>query len=233
MGKGSGRVVRPERSTVKIVIPMAGSGQRFVDAGYTTWKPHLPLQSGQRIIDAVMDTVRPTRMHSWVIIHPDMVGGKTAGTLCTILKADSQLEWKDELLVANNDQLVDINIDDFLAYAEQFDGCVMTFDCAEQDPKWCYVKTVDGRITEIAEKEPISTEAIVGIYYFRTFGAFQFAARSVIMDNERTKGEFYLSLAIKRMLENHHISTYKIRRDQFHGLGTPQDYEAYLKGSAF
>lgn len=217
---------------MKIVIPMAGSGQRFVDAGYETWKPHLPLKNGLRMIDAVMDNIRPARWHSWVIITPELVG-KTSGTLCTILKAEGMIGYSDPLLIANADQLVDIDIDDFLTYAEQFEGCVMTFDCPEQDPKWCYVETKDERIVKIAEKDPISTEAVVGIFYFRSGGQFLNAAHEVIRNNERTKGEFYLSLAIARMLEGDNISAYKIRRDQFHGLGTPVDYEAYMKGSAF
>ena len=34
-----------------LIIPMGGKGQRFIDAGYKTYKPFLPIDSHDKIFD--------------------------------------------------------------------------------------------------------------------------------------------------------------------------------------
>ena len=72
------------------------------------------------------------------------------------------------MLIANSDQIVDMNIADYINDSDNrnLDGSVLCFE--DNDTKWSYAK-LDGKglITEIREKEVISEHATVGIYYFK------------------------------------------------------------------
>lgn len=46
---------------MRVVVPMAGVGQRFVDAGYADPKPLIRLADGKRIIEHVVGQFDPNR----------------------------------------------------------------------------------------------------------------------------------------------------------------------------
>ena len=67
-------------------------------------------------------------------------------------------------MIANSDQWVDVDINNYLAEFERkpIDGLIMTMTA--NDPKWSYVKLdAANRITEVIEKKVVSNEATVGI----------------------------------------------------------------------
>ena len=70
-------------------------------------------------------------------------------------------------MIANCDQFIEINIDDYLAAFDPkaVDGMIMTMKAA--DEKWSYVR-LDRKqqVAEVREKQIISNEATVGIYNF-------------------------------------------------------------------
>ena len=75
----------------------------------------------------------------------------------------------DPLLVANSDQIVDFDVDKFIddCQTRQLDGSILVFREPLLDPKWSYVKLDEsGLVEEVAEKNPISDLATVGIYLF-------------------------------------------------------------------
>ena len=199
-----------------VLIPAAGSGTRFRQAGYQVSKPLIPV-AGIPMIKRVMTNVAPTKPHRFVIIsrmddadiapllgpldtaihlqHP------TEGAIDTILAAGHLVNY-EPLIVANCDQLALADIDAFIKYAHGTDGALMTFRSANEHHS--YVKTnEDGIITEIAEKVVISSQAVTGIYYFSHGIDFIAHCEQVIADNERVaNGEFYVSSAISRMIAN-------------------------------
>ena len=70
------------------------------------------------------------------------------------------------LVLANSDQYVDLDFDAFLCSAmlKRQDGLIMTFPANES--KWSYAKTdAQGSVIQVAEKEPISNDATVGIFF--------------------------------------------------------------------
>ena len=73
------------------------------------------------------------------------------------------------LFFANSDQFVEWNSTDFMYKMQETnaDGGIVTFKAIH--PKWSFAKiNEDGLVTEVAEKNPISDNATVGIYYYRT-----------------------------------------------------------------
>ena len=85
-------------------------------------------------------------------------------------------------------------------------------------------------ITEIREKEVISENATVGIYYFNKGCDFVENAIDMIVRNERVNNEFYVApvynYAIK---QGKKFGIYTIDKTQMHGTGTPEDLDKYIE----
>jgi dTDP-glucose pyrophosphorylase len=88
-------------------------------------------------------------------------------------------------------------------------------------------------VIEAAEKRPISRYATAGVYYFRQGKAFVQAAMEMIKKDAHTNGIFYVCPTFNELiLEQAKIGVYKISRDSYFSIATPegvQVYEEYLK----
>jgi dTDP-glucose pyrophosphorylase len=234
---------------LKIVVPMAGEGKRFAEHGHTFPKPLVEIQ-GRSMIEIVVGNLTPSEPHEFIfvcrhehanryalndvlqLIAPEckiaVMQDATAGALCSVLLAMEHFAEDCELLIANSDQYLEANIDQFLLTARQAntDGCIMTFPSTH--PKWSYVKLVDEEVVAVAEKRPISSHATAGLYYFRSSGAFLAAAEKMILKNASREGEFFVSPVYNELiLTGKRITTHPIARRQMHSLGTPEDVDAF------
>lgn len=237
---------------LNIVIPMAGRGQRFVDAGYELPKPLIPVH-GVPMIELVIANLRPSRAHRfhflmlrehasrygvdeklrhWApgseIVYVDEV---TQGAACTVLLARDLINSDEPLMIANCDQYVDIDINRYLDALGNDDGLIMTMRA--DDPKWSYARLdPHGCVAEVVEKKVISNEATVGIYNYRRGSDFVRAADRMIAADSRVNGEFYVAPAYNVMIEDgSKIKLYNIGElgDGMHGIGTPTDLEAFTQ----
>ncbi len=240
---------------MNIVIPMAGAGSRFASAGYTDPKPlirvhHTPM------IKLVIDNLRPSGRHARFVFicqraHVAAYGlrekfaawapgceiveldGLTEGAACTVLAAAHLIDNGQPLMIANSDQYVDCNIDDYLAGmdAQQLDGLIMTMKA--NDPKWSFVGlNPNGLVTHVVEKQVISDEATVGIYNFRHGRDFVAGARAMIAANDRVNGEFYVAPVYNGLIAaGARVGIHNIGSDGagMHGLGIPADLQAFLR----
>ena len=238
---------------LNIVIPMAGAGSRFAREGYKDPKPLIPVH-GTPMIKVVIDNLRPSRPHRFIFIcqtshiyaygleeklklwAPDCIiigiDGITEGAACTVLKARSYINNNDSLMIANSDQYVDIDIEEYLEEmtSSKLDGLIMTMYA--DDPKWSFVATgTDGLVTNVVEKEVISNEATVGIYNFSHGKDFVNAAEAMILNNERVNNEFYVAPTYNKLIATgHRFGIFNIGQDQagMYGLGIPSDLNIFL-----
>jgi len=237
-----------------IVIPMAGRGSRFAEAGYELPKPLLPIH-GIPMIEAVVRNLAPSEPARFVFIcqreHLASFGfeaglrqaapgctivaidGVTEGAACTVLLAEAAIDPDDVLVIANSDQWVDHTMDAHLGVmrADDLDGLIMTMTA--DDPKWSFV-SLDERnlVTTVVEKVVISDEATVGIYAFARGGEFIRAAKAMIAADERVNGEFYVAPVYNQLIaEGARIGIDNVgsEGDGMYGLGIPADYEGFLK----
>ncbi len=239
---------------INIVLPIAGRGSRFVQAGYTLPKPLIPV-NGRPMIELVTENVRPNQPHQFIYLclqehlyHTDMravlqrvapgchivpVRHVTEGAACTVLLARDFIDSDVPLMLANSDQYVDVAIDNYLAAMESppADGMLMTFH--SDHPKWSYVRfDAQGKITEVVEKKVVSNEATVGIYNFRQGADFVRAADRMISSDLRVNGEFYVAPTYNQLIAaGRRLAVYNIGREGagMHGLGVPEDLEAFLQ----
>ena len=242
-------------STLQIVIPMAGRGSRFAKVGYTTPKPLIPV--GRRpMIEWVIENIRPRRAHRFIFLclaehleaYPEVpaelrrlcpgceivpVEAVTEGAACTVLLARKFIDTPDPLMIANSDQLVELEINEYLAAADRkgVGGLIMTFWA--QDPKWSYCRVrEDGAVSEVVEKQVVSNEATVGIYNFRQGRDYVRAADAMIAANLRVNNEFYVAPTYNQLIAaGEKIITMKTGREGagMHGVGTPEDLEKFLQ----
>ena len=233
-----------------IVVPMAGRGSRFAEAGFTDPKPLIPVK-GVPMIKLVIDNLRPTRPHRFVFICQRehvaaydlerllgqwapgcaivQLDGVTEGAACSVLAASDFLD-DSPLMIANSDQYLDIAIDDYLVAMGHGDGLIMTMTAS--DPKWSFVAVDErGFVTEVAEKVPISDEATVGVYNFARGRYFAEAAREMIAQDLRVNGEFYVAPVYNMLIaQGAKIAIHNIGSEAagMYGLGIPADLALFL-----
>ena len=235
---------------INVVIPAAGVGSRFVKAGYDLPKPFVDVLGipmiervlrnltfpGARFIlisreehlkqyAAAFESIK--RKHHAEIVAAERV---TEGAACTVLLAARLLNNDAPLLIANSDQIVDMDVTAYMQDSKHrgLDGSILTFP--SDHPKWSYAKLdKDDLVSEVKEKVVISDKATVGIYYFERGRDFVDSTCEMIANNDRMNNEFYVcpayNYAIKSGLR---IGVYDIAEESMHGMGTPQDLEQYI-----
>ena len=239
---------------LNIVIPMAGSGRRFAEAGYKDPKPLIPIH-GIPMIRLVIENLRPRQPCRFIFIcqreHVAAYGLKqkieqwapgsvlvlldklTQGAACTVLEARQHIDNAEPLMIANSDQYVGADINAYLAAMEEgnWDGFIMTLKA--HDERWSFVGfDTQRRVSRVVEKQVISDEATVGVYNFRHGRDFVAAAEAMIAANLREKGEFYVAPVYNQLIaRNARIGVYNIGSEGngMYGLGTPPDFETFLK----
>lgn len=235
---------------LNIVIPMAGAGSRFVDAGFTVPKPFIDVCS-VAMIERVLENLKVLNSRYILIARDEhLVSEKAAfdrlrdnynceiltvdklteGAACTILLSSWLINNDDPLLLANSDQIVEMDIAAFIndSKKRKLDGSILTFP--SNHTKWSYAK-VDGtgHLVELREKEVISEHATVGLYYYERGKDFVNSAVQMIANNDRVNNEFYTAPAYNYSVKNGlTIGIFDIKEDQMFGLGTPGDLDLYI-----
>ena len=239
---------------INVVVPMAGYGSRFKEVGYSEPKPFIKI-NGVSMVELVLQNLMINnatyilivlakhinqyakffshlKMKYNIIIVP--VIKTTQGAACTVLKACEYINNTTPLMIANSDQIVDIKVNDFVndAHNKQLCGSIMTFK--SNDPKWSYAKvSEDNFVTSVKEKDPISDNATVGIYYFAQGKYYVNGAVEMIVNKEMSKNEYYVCPVYNYVISSvGNVGIYEISSNKMHGLGTPRDLNIYLKESA-
>ncbi len=234
---------------LNIVVPMAGRGNRFVQAGYERPKPLIDIY-GHPMIEYVTKNIAPACEHRFIFIcqqeHLEKynlaetleriapgcviipISYITEGAACTVLLARQYIDNDDAMMIANSDQYVETDINDYISALDGYDGLIMTMPA--NHPKWSYIRyNKSGLVTMVREKEVISDQATVGIYNYRRGKDFVRYADQMIGKDIRVNGEFYVAPVYNEMIEARLKITYKDVGEKMHGLGTPEDLEVFMK----
>lgn len=233
---------------MNVLIPMAGAGSRFTLAGYTFPKPLIEV-NGKPMIQVVVENLNVDAHFIFLVqkehyekynlkqllnlIAPGcdiiQVDGLTEGAACTTLLSKELIDNDSPLLMANSDQFVEWNSNECLyAFtADGIDGGIITFKATH--PKWSFARLGDdGFVSEVAEKNPISDNATVGIYYWKKGSDYVKYAEQMISKDIRTNGEFYVCPVFNEAIAD----SKKIRVKEIEkmwGIGTPEDLNYFLE----
>ena len=113
--------------------------------------------------------------------------------------------------------------------ADEIDGGILTFTATH--PKWSFAKVnEEGYVTEVAEKNPISNIATVGVYFWKKGSDFVNYAEQMIKKDIRTNNEFYVCPVYNQAIQDgKKIKTFPVER--MWGLGTPEDLTYFLESN--
>jgi dTDP-glucose pyrophosphorylase len=155
--------------------------------------------------------------------------GLTEGAACTVLTARDHIDNDEPLVIANSDQYIEWNAFETISEFsnESVDGGILTFSSVH--PKHSFAK-IDGQghVTEVAEKKPISTNATVGVYFWKKGGDFVYYADQMIEKNIRTNNEFYVCPVYNEAIgDGKKIITSMV--DKMWGMGTPEELDNFLQ----
>jgi len=242
-------VYKWKNKNMNVLIPMAGAGSRFAEAGYTFPKPLIDV-NGQPMIELVVDNIGIEANYIFVVQreHRDLynldtmlgliapgckiveVDGITEGAACTALLAKEYIDNDEPLFIANSDQYVEWDPIEFMYSMQerQLDGGMVCFK--SRHPKWSYA-SVDLRsnlVTAVAEKDPISDCATVGFYYWKKGSDFVKYTLEMIDEDERVNGEFYICPVFNQAIADAKKIGVTTTQKMW-GLGTPEDLEYYLE----
>ena len=231
-----------------VLIPMAGAGSRFEQAGFTFPKPLIDVK-GKPMIQVVTENLNIKANFVYVVqkahrikynldtllnlITPNCkiveVEGVTEGAACTALLAKEHIDNNKPLFFANSDQFVEWDSNEFLYKMNETeaDGGIVTFKATH--PKWSFAKVnSEGLVTEVAEKNPISDTATVGFYYWKKGSDFVKYAEEMISSNIRVNNEFYVCPVFNQAInDSKAIRIFNV--DNMWGLGTPEDLKYYIE----
>ena len=235
---------------LNVLIPMAGAGSRFEKAGYTFPKPLIEVNK-KPMIQVVVENLNIDANYIFVVQQEHRVKynldtllnliapgckiveteGVTEGAACTALLASEFIDNDAPLFFANSDQFVDWNSNEFMYKMNESDadGGIVVFEATH--PKWSFAEINQNNIvTRVAEKNPISTNATVGFYYWKKGSSFVKYANQMIDNNVRVNNEFYVCPVFNEAIQdNKKIISFKAHT--MWGLGTPEDLELFLKES--
>lgn len=235
--------------TLNVVIPCAGAGKRFAQAGYKFPKPIIDV-NGRPMIEWVLESLNIKANYIYLfqrehleeynirsllnILTPGCtivpVDGITEGGACTVLLAEEYINNDNPILLVNSDQYVEWDSSDFMYKMINRDVDVGILTFPNHSVKWSYAKTDDyGYVTQIAEKNPISEHATIGIYYAKKGSDFVRYAKQMINKDRRVNGEFYVCPVFQEYIEDDKkVLIHELEASQMHGMGTPEDLNNFL-----
>jgi HAD superfamily hydrolase (TIGR01509 family) len=233
---------------MNVLIPMAGAGSRFKEAGYTFPKPLIEIH-GKPMIQWVIESLKIKAKYIFIIqsehqknfnirsmlkaIQPECeiieISEITEGAACTTLLAKKFINNNKPLIISNSDQFIEWDSSKIMYkfITKKNDGGILVFDSFH--PKWSYAETNTwNEVVRVAEKEVISRNATVGVYYWKNGSDYVKYAESMINKNIRVNKEFYVCPVYNEAIrDGKKIAAEYV--DRMWGLGTPEDLNYFLQ----
>lgn len=239
-----------------VVIPMAGRGSRFAEVGFDMPKPLIPV-FGEPMYSWAMRSIPDEVIGRLVFVclddHLDEfplgedirkryarfdpvivpLAGVTDGQACTVIEAHDVIEPDEPLIIYNADTYAVSHVAETLtALPDSVAGVIGVFE--PDGDHWSFARVDDaGRVLETAEKRRISPWATTGLYHFSRARDFLVETQSMIADDDRTNGEFYVAPLYNRLIRRGSDIRTDVA-DEVWALGTPEElayFEAHYPHS--
>lgn len=240
--------------TPYLIVPCAGFGKRFKDAGYVEEKPLIEV-GGRRLLAWSLASVPEAWWLGRGIVvlrrdqialreqlggfHQVLLDGPTQGAACSVLAAAVGLPPDAPVCVMNADQWFFLGsgslsthpYPDTLkdlhirALEQNWDGFILTFP--GKGPAWSYAVTNGtNRVVHVIEKKEVSPYATVGVYWWRRASDLVRSICAMIAVGQKTNQEFYMAPAYNfAPLSDKNVQIVPV--EEFMGLGTPEQVQAF------
>lgn len=235
---------------INVLLPFMGTSTFFKDSYFP--KPLVEI-NGQTMLEMVVDNYSVFEQKNYIFVFSDeeckrfhldvsaeilapksriiKLRNQTAGALCTCLMAVEHINDDTPLLIANSDQIIDVDYREVIRHYEEVgaDAGVITFPSIH--PRWSYVHKKRDEIVEVAEKRPLSRNAIAGFYYYKKGSDFVNAAKTVLLKQNNLEGRYYISASMNELiLAGKKVGYFDIKKEQYKSFYSPAKIKEYEEG---
>jgi NDP-sugar pyrophosphorylase family protein len=217
---------------MKIIIPMAGSGNRFIQKGYDLPKP-LIFVNKKRIIEYILESyekddeiificneehLQKTNMRKILLsLRPNArivaIPSHKLGPVYSLKAVYEFIDDEEEIIVSYCDNPFIWNYNDFKFYIKKnsLDGCIVTHTGFHphslNSTKMAFLKVKDELLLEIKEKEcytdnHLNEHASTGAYYFNKGKYIKKYCDELLKNNINYNGEFYVTLVYNLLIKD-------------------------------
>lgn len=241
---------------MKVIIPMAGLGDRFVQKGYSDPKPLIKVDS-KPIIEHIVEmfskdddflficndvhlkTTQVRRVLEELVSSYEIVSipQHKKGPVHTILPFIDRINDEESVIVSYCDNPLVWNREIFEKYVDDnnLDGCIMTHTGFHphtlSNTKMAFLKVSEGAVVEVKEKEsytahPMQEHASTGVYYFKKGSYLKKYFTQLIEQNINYNGEYYVTLVYNLLIKDN-LKVGYYNTDFVTVFGTPEEVENY------
>ena len=206
------------------IMPMAGDGKRFQEAGIQIPKPLIDIDGEPMFIksakcmpkaDLWIFVVREKFLGNNLIkkeIIKNFTNNKiisvkktTEGQASTCFLAKKYLEENDQIFVSSCDNYFEFDQKDFIEKSNKYDALVFSTNAnkmhIENSNLFGWVKNNNKGSIEVSCKKqissnPINDRIIVGSFYFKNKNSFSKSIESIFKKGRKINNEYYLDMAI-------------------------------------
>ncbi|RAZ39386.1 glycosyltransferase family 2 protein [Campylobacter hyointestinalis] len=209
---------------INIVIPLAGKSNFFKEDEIIFPKPFVEI-CGKTMIEMLIDNYKEITNKQFIFILKDddvsefhldeaikvldpsahiiTLKNPTQGMACSALLAIDYIDDNSPLIIANADQIFDINLNIVLDYFKDYDAGVIAFDSIH--PRWAYVR-VDNNS---------------GVDFIQ-------ASQKMIINDSHLNGQFYIAPTLNELiLMGKNVGVYKIDNELYHTFYSMEKIREY------
>lgn len=245
---------------MQIVIPMAGIGKRFIEAGYKNPKPFIQVD-GKPMIQHVYELFSG-QSHTWFICNEEHISNNDTikilkkisndtgtvfsipnenrkGPVDAVLQIARYLPNDDEVIVSYCDFGTSWDYNSFLEESRKADGAIACYTGFHPhmlgSDNYAFVKMNGEYAVKVQEKKPFTNDrmselASNGIYYFKSGKILKHYFQKLYDQNITVGGEFYVSEVYNLMIKDGLKVVCPLIKHMLQ-WGTPHDLEIYQKWS--
>lgn len=237
---------------INVLLPAMGTSSFFKDSYFP--KPMYEIK-GKTMLELIVEDYANLEPKNYIFIFSDedclkfhidssakllslasqviRLRNQTAGALCTCLMAVNYVNDDEELIIANSDQIIEVDYRRVIDYFHGMDADAGVITFPNIHPRWSYARKKNDEVVEVAEKRPLSKDAIAGFYYYKHGKDFVEAAKNAVIKRNNLNGKYYISASINELiLMGKKVGYFDIEKKQYRSFYSPakiKEYEESLK----
>lgn len=243
-------------SNLQIIIPAAGLGKRFLDAGYALSKPLIEVSNKPMLVQAInylpsanykkviikrnmkgLDALESTLRNNYPNIFIELLNSNTSGQASTCLEGIKDLDFDSPLLISACDNGVIYNVNKFKELFEDLSIDIVVWGCrgypgAIKNPyMYAWIEEENNLVKNICvkkiNKDTLNDPVVTGTFFFRKVSIFESITNDLIRKNLKVNNEYYIDSSINNAIQLGYKVVY-FEIDYYLCWGTPNDLETYI-----
>lgn len=227
----------------QLLIPAAGKGSRFTAKNYTVPKFLLPFKEST-ILEEIIKNFAPycdiflvlqkkhynsfeslRKIVKKYKVKIKLIDYYTDGAADTVLLFEDLVDSSRPTISHDSDLFLNFDLRHFFNNIKYSKHNFILTHLSDKETN-SFVKTRNGVVEQVAEKNPISSTACVGVYHWHKASYLFNSIKAMKANKDKTKGEFYLAPTYNYTVKLFNTTySFPINSNEFTQLGTPEEYE--------